>query len=111
MFGTISPKKVDALKKQMESLQIKENDLVEKFILGSSKGGQKLNKTSSCVYLMHLPTKTEVKCQKSRSRAENRFFARRQLCEKIEQPTSQIEKIRKTKQNRKRKAKKKYNPE
>src|SRR6185436_10588305 len=46
-----------------KTLGIHESDLIEKFILGSGKGGQKVNKTSSCVYLKHIPTGIEVKCQ------------------------------------------------
>lgn len=79
----VSKEKEQELFARMQELGIQEEDLVEKFILGSGKGGQKVNKTSSCVYLKHLPTGTEIKCQKARSRAENRFFARRELCEKI----------------------------
>ena len=77
--------KEQELAERMERLGIKEEDLVEKFILGSGSGGQKINKTSSCVYLKHLPTGTEVKCQKDRSRELNRLNARRELCEKLEE--------------------------
>src|SRR5262245_2265140 len=55
---------------------IQESDLQEKFIVGSGPGGQNLQKTASCVWLKHLPTGIEVKCQKSRSREENRRIAR-----------------------------------
>jgi peptide chain release factor len=68
----------------MKDLEIREEDLQEKFIHGSGKGGQKVNKSSTCVSLKHLPTGLDVKCQKERSREMNRFFARRILCEKIE---------------------------
>ena len=64
---------------RMERLGIFEKDLIEKFILGSGSGGQKINKTSSCVYLKHLPTGIEVKCQGTRSRDLNRLYARREL--------------------------------
>jgi len=69
----------------MERLGIRESDLVEKFVRGSGKGGQKLNKTSSCVYLRHQPTGTEVKCQAERSQALNRFLARRELCDRLDE--------------------------
>jgi protein subunit release factor B len=75
--------KVRLLAGRMAALGIREADLTEKFILGSGPGGQKVNKTSSCVYLAHRPTGIEVKCQRSRSRAANRFFARRELCERL----------------------------
>lgn len=68
----------------MTALQICEEDLVEKFILGSGPGGQKINKTSSCVYLKHLPSGIEVKCQAGRSREANRHLARVELCEALE---------------------------
>ena len=63
----IAKEKLESLDARMERLGIKEADLVEKFILGSGKGGQKVNKTSSTVYLKHIPTGTEVKCQRERS--------------------------------------------
>ncbi len=70
--------------RQMEALGIREADLVERFVKGSGKGGQKINKTSSCVYILHEPTGIEVKCQRARSQALNRFLARRELCDRIE---------------------------
>jgi peptide chain release factor len=102
--------KEEELLKRMEKLAIFESDIVEKFILGSGKGGQKVNKTSSCVYIKHLPTGIEVKCQRERSRELNRFFARRELCEKIErdilkiktEKDKEISKIRRQKKRRTR---------
>lgn len=111
----VSADKEAALSQFMESLEIFEEDLLEKFIRGSGKGGQKINKTSSCVYLLHLPSGTEVKCQRDRSQALNRYFARRELCEKIEtqikgdksKREQEREKIRRQKQRRSRKQKEK----
>ena len=80
----VTEKKEKALLAKMRTLNIKEKDLVEKFIRSSGKGGQKVNKTSSCVYLKHLPTNTEVKCGQDRLRSVNRFLARRILTNKIE---------------------------
>jgi len=107
--------KEEALKAKMDSLGIKETDLKEKFIRSSKKGGQKVNKTSSCVYLKHKPTGIEVKCQKERSQALNRFLARRILINKIEsfvrgkktEEQRRIEKIRRQKRKRSRRAKEK----
>ena len=107
--------KEQELVERMKRLGIKEEDLVEKFILGFGKGGQKINKTSSCVYLKHLPTRIEVKCQQDRSRELNRFFARRKLCEKIEDivlkeksaKRQAIEKIRRQKRRRSHRAQEK----
>ncbi|MDH4161737.1 MAG: peptide chain release factor-like protein [Nitrospirota bacterium] len=59
-------------------------DVVEKFVRSGGKGGQNVNKTSTCVYLKHLPTGIEVKCSTERSQARNRQIAYRQLAEKIE---------------------------
>jgi len=107
----ISEKKQHALYEEMARLEINESDLEEQFVLGSGSGGQKIQKTHSCVVLKHIPTSIEVKCQKTRSREENRFFARRLLCEKIAhlrgektQKDLQAEKIRKQKKRKKRRA-------
>ena len=111
----VSPEKNRALARRMEELGITDNDLTEKFILGSGKGGQKVNKTASCVYLKHLPTGIEVKCQQERSRELNRYLARRELCEKIAYEIHQektkkrkeMEKIRQQKKRRSRRLKQK----
>ncbi len=113
-FG-VSKEKEEALRKRMESLEIFEIDIVEKFVRSSGKGGQKVNKTSTCVYLKHLPTGVEVKCQRERSQAINRFVARRILADKIEhmirgkesEERKRIEKIRRQKRKRLKRAKEK----
>jgi peptide chain release factor len=105
--------KEEALQAKMSSLGIKESDIVERFILAGKKGGQKVNKTSSCVYLKHIPTGIEVKCQENRSQGLNRFFARRILVNKIESlvlgkesaEQKRYEKIRRQKRRRSRRAK------
>lgn len=107
--------KEEDLAKKMAKLGIREEDLTEKFILGSGSGGQKINKTSSCVYLKHIPSGIEIKCQRDRSRQLNRFFARRELCERIEEKLLQeksakrkaIEKIRRQKRRRSKRAQEK----
>jgi len=63
---------------------IREEDIIEKFIRASGPGGQFVNKTSSCVYLKHIPTGIEVKCQEERSQALNRYMARKILAGKIQ---------------------------
>ncbi len=111
----IRKEKMDDLDARMERLGIRAGDLVEKFILGSGSGGQKINKTSSCVYLKHIPTGIEIKCQRDRSREMNRYYARKELCnrfeEKIENKKSErqqmIEKVRRQKRRRSRKSKEK----
>lgn len=84
MTGATSPEKEDELERRMARLGIAESDLTEKFVRGGGRGGQKINKTSSCVYLRHEPSGIEVKCQAGRSQSLNRFLARRLLCDRIE---------------------------
>jgi peptide chain release factor len=80
----VSSEKERALLEKMEHLGIREEDIVERFIRSRGHGGQNVNKVSTCVYLKHLPTGIEVKCQQERYQALNRFFARRILIQKIE---------------------------
>ncbi len=115
MGSSVSIDKEEILKAKMDSLGIKETDIEEKFIRSSKKGGQKVNKTSSCVYLKHRPTGIAVKCQEERSQALNRFLARRILVNKIEslvlgreaRAQKEIEKMRRQKRKRSRRAKEK----
>ena len=98
----ISQSKMRAREERMKRLRIYENDLTEKFVHSSGKGGQNINKTSTCVYIRHIPTGFEVKCGRERSQAVNRFLARRILCDRIESAllgkqsaeSQKIEKIR-----------------
>ena len=107
----ISSEKIAAQEKRMAVLEIREDDLVEKFITGSGSGGQKINKTSSCVYLKHEPTGIEIKCQRERSRELNRYLARKELCDRIDEIKNgilskrqqEIEKIRRQKRQTSRK--------
>ena len=78
----ISQKK--ELIKRMHQFNIFEKDIEESFIRSSGPGGQNINKVSSCVVLKHKPTDIQVKCQKERSQALNRYRARWMLIEKIE---------------------------
>jgi len=104
-----------ALEKKFERFNIHEKDIIEKFVRSGGKGGQKLNKTSTCVYLKHIPTGIEVKCQRERSQSLNRFLARRILANKIEEMVlgkeseerKRIEKIRRRKRRRSKRAKEK----
>lgn len=110
----IKKEKRDKLTDRMNALHIEEQDLIEKFILGSGNGGQKLQKTASTVYLKHIPTGLEIKCQESRSREDNRYFARMRLCEQFQAAYSnektkeqlRIEQIRRQKKRRARKSSK-----
>ena len=111
----VSPEKNEALRRRMEALGVREEDLEERFVRSSGKGGQHVNKTSSCVQLLHRPSGIEVKCMGERSQSLNRFFARRLLLERIEEDrglktakADAAERIRRQKARRSRKAARKY---
>jgi len=112
---TVSSEKERALLERMASLGVAESDLRETFIRSSGPGGQKVNKTSSCVQLVHIPTGLTVKCQRERSQAMNRFLARRMLLDRIEKlqkgvveaQQDRAEKIRRQKRKRSKRAKEK----
>jgi peptide chain release factor len=107
--------KQENLKQKMLSLNIREKDIEEKFILSCGKGGQNVNKVSTAVYLKHRPSGIEVKCQSQRSQALNRFLARKRLADKIEEIVrgeqserkKKIAKMRRQKRKRSKRAKEK----
>jgi protein subunit release factor B len=111
----VSADKEKNLSARMLELGVAESELEESFIRSSGPGGQKVNKSSSCVFLVHLPTGLSVKCQKERSQALNRFLARRMLLDKIEKhqkgfiaaEKDRAEKMRRQKRKRSKRAKEK----
>jgi protein subunit release factor B len=111
----VSREKEKVLSARMLNLGVAESDFEESFIRSSGPGGQKVNKSSSCVYLIHIPTGLTVKCQRERSQALNRYLARRLLLDKIElmqkgfiaKERDKIEKIRRQKRKRTKRAKEK----
>ena len=114
MIFPVNEEKNRWLQERMEALGIHEKDIEEKFIRSSGRGGQKVNKTSTCVYLRHIPTGIEVKWMRERSQSLNRFLARRELVRRIERLSGErttdlgMEKARRQKLKRKKRAKLKY---
>ncbi len=112
---SVSPEKEKTLQKRMEALGVQESDFRETFVRSSGPGGQKVNKTSTCVLLVHMPTGLSVKCQQERSQALNRFLARRILVDRIERLKTglvaaekmRIEKVRRQKRRRSKRAQEK----
>ena len=111
-LNIVSPAKEKSLLRRMQALGVREQDIEEQFVRSSGAGGQKVNKTSSCVVLHHRPTGIRVKCQRERSQALNRFLARRILLDKIEAKlrgahtakAQEIARIRRQKRKRSRRA-------
>ena len=106
----INPQKQQELEERLGALHIRKEEVVEKFVRSAGPGGQKVNKTSSAVYLRHLPTGIEIKMQQDRSQAVNRFLAWRLLADKVEAhqtgkdpQAAEVERLRKQKQRRRRK--------
>jgi protein subunit release factor B len=109
----VNPEKEEQLAQRMATLGVREADIEESFVRSGGHGGQNVNKTSTCVMLLHRPTGLQVKCQDTRQQALNRFLARRLLLDKIEArktgfvsaQRAEIEKIRRQKRKRSRRAK------
>ncbi len=105
--------KTQQLAQRMAALGVSESDLEETFVRSGGHGGQNVNKTATCVMLLHRPTGLQVKCQTTRQQGLNRFIARRLLLDKIEKlqtghvaaEQARVEKIRRQKRKRSRRAK------
>jgi protein subunit release factor B len=111
----VSPEKESQMTQRMTALGVTEADIEESFVRSGGHGGQNVNKTSTCVMLLHRPTGVQVKCQTTRQQGLNRFLARRLLLDKIEAvkngfvsaQRAEVEKIRRQKRRRSRRAKNK----
>jgi protein subunit release factor B len=108
----VSLEKEEQLAQRMASLGVSEADVDETFVRSGGHGGQNVNKTSTCVMLVHRPTGVQVKCQATRQQGLNRFIARRLLLDKIEEQRTgkvaaeraRVAKIRRQKRRRSRRA-------
>ncbi len=104
----LGSEKAKKLKIKMDQLHIAEHDIEEVFDTSSGPGGQNANKVQTCVTLVHRPTGIRVKCQDHRTQYANRFFAREQLVEAVEElynerkraKKHQAEKLRRQKRKR-----------
>ena len=111
----ISPETIEKIKELMAEASVYEEDLEESFILGGGPGGQKTNKTSNVVRLVHEPSGVQVRCAENRSRETNRWIARRMLAETVLErekgrksaARQAAEKIRRQKRRRSRRQKQK----
>ena len=109
----VSSEKESQLAQRMATLCVSETEIEESFVRSGGHGGQNVNKVSTCVMLIHRPTGVQVKCQETRQQGLNRFIARRLLLDKIEAKKTgfvaaqraEIEKIRRQKRKRSRRAK------
>ena len=109
----VSAEKESQLAQRMAALGVSEADIEESVVRSGGHGGQNVNKTSTCVMLLHRPTGLQVKCQETRQQGLNRFLARRLLLDKIEErkkgyvaaQRSEMERIRRQKRKRSRRAK------
>src|SRR5512140_1787511 len=109
----VRAEKEEQLSARMAALGVTEGELEETFVRSGGHGGQNVNKTSTCVMLLHRPTGLQVKCQTTRQQGLNRSIARRILLDKIEESKTgkvaeeqaRVEKIRRQKRKRSRRAK------
>jgi len=109
----VSLEKEDQLTQRMTAMGVRETDIDETFVRSGGHGGQNVNKTSTCVMLVHRPSGVQVKCQSTRQQGLNRFLARKLLLDKIEArqksradaERARIEKLRRQKRGRSQGAK------
>ncbi|MBI4343906.1 MAG: peptide chain release factor-like protein [Candidatus Omnitrophica bacterium] len=111
----VSPFKQAQLVALMHRLGVREEDLEEHFVRSRGPGGQNVNKVATCVVVRHRPSGLEVRCQRERSQALNRFLARRILLERLEaqrlgalsEQAREIAKLRRQKRKRSKRTREK----
>jgi protein subunit release factor B len=111
----VNPETLKKLEDRLRAVGVEESDLEERFVRSGGPGGQNVNKVSSCVILVHVPSGTTVRCQEERSQAMNRYRARQRLAERLEEKIlgaasakqQAIERLRRQKRRRGRRAREK----
>ena len=101
------------LAQRMAALGLRDEDIEESFVRSGGHGGQNVNKTATCVMLLHRPTGIQVKCQTTRHQGRNRALARQLLLDKLEEARkrrvnaerARVEKLRRQKRPRSQAAK------
>ena len=64
-FG-VTERKAAELEQRMVRCELYEKDIEEKFVRSGGPGGQKVNKSSSCVHLTHRPSGLAVRAGDTR---------------------------------------------
>ncbi|MBK8870215.1 MAG: peptide chain release factor-like protein [Elusimicrobia bacterium] len=111
----VNPETLKKLEERLRAVGVEEPDLEERFVRSGGPGGQNVNKVSSCVILVHVPSGITVRCQEERSQAMNRYRARQRLAERMEEKIlgaasakrQAIERLRRQKRRRGRRAREK----
>src|SRR2546425_12958150 len=112
-MNSFGSEKENQLAQRMLALGVRETDIEETFVRSGGEGAQNVNKTATCVMLLHRPTGLQVKCQTTRQQGLNRLLARQLLLDKIEAlrkgradaERARIEKLRRQKRGRSSRAK------
>ena len=113
MAFPLNADKAQQFAQRMAALGVRESEVEETFVRSGGHGGQNVNKSATCVMLLHRPTGLQVKSQTTRQQGLNRELAWRLLLDKIEQArASKVaaeqaskEKLRRQKRKRSRQAK------
>ena len=72
----VNPETLKKLEERLRAVGGEEPDLEERFVRSGGPGGQNVNKVSSCVILVHVPSGITVGGQEERAQAMNRDRAR-----------------------------------